>query len=106
DGQVAAAAEAVHDNKHDDPRSDVRLTLAQRLRSTAAVSGTVKAVAALAGTSIATLAGGIGVPAAMAARGLAMPVHVSGTVVATWHGDPARGCATAGVCATSGSATS
>src|SRR5207302_1009496 len=34
-----------------------------------------------------------------------MSVRVSGSVVATWHGDPARGCAAAGVCSASGSAT-
>jgi hypothetical protein len=66
----------------------------------------MKAVAALVGIAVAALAGGIAVPTAMAARGLALPVRVSGSVVATWQGDPARGCAAAGVCATSGSATS
>ena len=34
-----------------------------------------------------------------------MPVGVSGSVVATWQGDLARGCRTAGVCNVSGSAT-
>jgi hypothetical protein len=34
-----------------------------------------------------------------------MSAHVSGSVVATWHGDPARGCAAAGLCSTAGSAT-
>src|SRR5919197_1460819 len=61
--------------------------------------------AALAGT-FAAVAFAVAAPSpAVAARGLAMPLEVSGSVVATWHGDPARGCAAAGVCATSGSAT-
>jgi hypothetical protein len=65
----------------------------------------VKGVAALVGVAAAAFAGATA-PAAMASRGLALPVQVSGSVVATWQGDPARGCAAAGVCASSGSATS
>jgi hypothetical protein len=65
----------------------------------------VKGVAALVGVAAAAFAG-IAAPAAMASRGLALPVRVSGSVVATWQGDPARGCAAAGVCGSSGSATS
>jgi len=48
---------------------------------------------------------GFAAPTAAASRGLAMSARVSGTIVATWHGDPARGCAAAGLCETRGSAT-
>ncbi len=34
-----------------------------------------------------------------------MSLRISGSLVATWHGDPARGCAAAGVCTVSGSTT-
>jgi hypothetical protein len=65
----------------------------------------VRRFAVLAGTVAATLFAGIAAPLATASRGLAMPVRVSGSIVATWHGDAARGCAPAGVCNTRGSAT-
>jgi hypothetical protein len=65
----------------------------------------VRRFAVLAGTIVATASAGIAAPLATASRGLAMSAHVSGSVVATWHGDPARGCAGAGLCNTSGSAT-
>jgi hypothetical protein len=65
----------------------------------------VSRFAALVATVAATALAGVAAPCAMAARGLAMPVGVSGSVVAIWHGDPARGCRAAGVCNTSGSAT-
>jgi hypothetical protein len=64
----------------------------------------VRRFAALAGsTALSALA--VVAPPATAARGLGMPLRVSGGLVATWHGDPARGCAAAGVCDVSGSAT-
>lgn len=59
----------------------------------------------MAGTIAATVFAGIAASSATASAGLAMPARVSGSVVATWHGDPARGCATAGLCETRGSAT-
>jgi hypothetical protein len=65
----------------------------------------VKRFAALAATIAATAFAGIAAPLATAARGLAMTARVSGSVVATWHGDSARGCAAAGLCETRGSAT-
>jgi hypothetical protein len=65
----------------------------------------VRRFAALAGTIAATSFAGVAAPFATASRGLAMPARVSGSIVATWHGDAARGCATAGLCDTRGSAT-
>ena len=65
----------------------------------------VRRLAALAGTIAATAFVGIASPATAAPRGLSMSVRLSGAVVAVWHGDPARGCAAAGVCDVSGSAT-
>jgi hypothetical protein len=65
----------------------------------------VSRFAALVATVAATVLAGVAAPCATAARGLAMPVGVSGSVVAIWHGDPARGCRAAGVCNASGSAT-
>ena len=57
----------------------------------------VRRFAALAGTIAATAFAGIAATPATAGA-LAMPARLSGSVVATWHGDPARGCAAAGVC--------
>jgi hypothetical protein len=65
----------------------------------------VRRFAALAATIAATAFAGIAAPPTTASRGLAMPARVSGSVVATWTGDPARGCAAAGLCETRGSAT-
>jgi hypothetical protein len=65
----------------------------------------VRRFAALAGTIAATVFAGIAAPPATASGALAMPARLSGSLVATWHGDPARGCATAGLCETRGSAT-
>jgi hypothetical protein len=66
------------------------------LRRLAALAGTIAAAGVIAGASA---------PSAGAARTLATQMHVTGTVVAVWKGDPARGCAAAGVCSMSGSAT-
>jgi hypothetical protein len=65
----------------------------------------VRRLAALAWTIVAIALAGIATPAAAAPRGLSMSVQLSGAVVAVWHGDPARGCAAAGVCDVTGSAT-
>jgi hypothetical protein len=65
----------------------------------------VRRFAALAGSIAATALAVVGAPPATASRGLGMSLRVSGSLVATWHGDPARGCAAAGVCDVSGSAT-
>jgi hypothetical protein len=64
----------------------------------------VRRFAALAGI-VATSLAGLVAPAAEAERSLGTQIHLFGTVVATWQGDPARGCAQAGVCSVSGSAT-
>jgi hypothetical protein len=66
----------------------------------------VRRLAALAGAIAATALMGMA-PAASAAapRDLQMSLRLSGSVVAVWHGDPTRGCAAAGVCEVSGSAT-
>jgi hypothetical protein len=65
----------------------------------------VRAFAAVAGTVAATALIGISVPGSAAARDLRMSFRLSGSVVAVWHGDPARGCAASGVCDVTGSAT-
>ncbi len=53
----------------------------------------------------ATAFAAIAAPIAGASPALSMTARVSGSVVATWHGDPARGCAAAGLCNSLGSAT-
>jgi hypothetical protein len=65
----------------------------------------VRGFAALAGTIAATALVGMAPPAAAAPQGLTMSVRLSGGIVAVWNGDPARGCAAAGVCNVTGSAT-
>jgi hypothetical protein len=65
----------------------------------------VRRLAALAGTIAATTLAGMTTPASAAPRGLSMPIRLSGAIVAVWRGDPARGCAAAGVCDVTGSAT-
>src|SRR5437870_6510674 len=51
----------------------------------------------------------VAIPAAAGARSAPrfseLDLTASGTIVVTWHGDPARGCAAAGMCGYSGSAT-
>jgi hypothetical protein len=65
----------------------------------------VRRFAALAGSIAATALALVAATPATAAQGLGMSLRVSGSLVATWHGDPAHGCAAAGVCEVSGSAT-
>jgi len=66
----------------------------------------VRRLAALAGAIAATAL--LGMPPAgsdAAPPDLRMSLRLSGSVVAVWRGDPARGCAASGVCDVSGSAT-
>lgn len=57
-------------------------------------------VAGATGAAVLALA-----PAAAAARDFTAPIRATGSVAISWHGDPARGCAGAGLCAYRGSLT-
>src|SRR4051794_15492694 len=82
-----------------------RLTRSATARLNRAREREVRRLAALGGTIAATALAAMAPPASAATGGLSMSVRLSGAVVAVWHGDPARGCAAAGVCDVSGSAT-
>src|SRR5688572_29235916 len=59
------------------------------------------AVVAVVAVAIAAAAS----PPAQAASNLEVRVRTAGVVAVVWHGDPARGCAAAGMCGVDGSVT-